>query len=231
MYDPKTVAHEIKVLGKHIVTIWHVDPATDGTDDSCGWSRPKLTDIEREKVNLYVVYEEKVIIGIYNKWRDSNRMPILYTLYQGLKWHLYREHLSSRDIRDLMGFAWNIHDDIMIYSERPKQEFRRLCFNLARHLKHAKRKRWQHPRWHFWHWEFQVHPIQSFKRWAFSRCYHCGERFAWGESPISLVWDGGGPQWFKSEPKILHQDCYPAYRKSDNDVQPTAMARRLTLGS
>jgi hypothetical protein len=49
MYDPMTVAWEIKSPWKRehkffpkgyrntLVTIWHVDPEKDGTDDSCGW--------------------------------------------------------------------------------------------------------------------------------------------------------------------------------------------------
>lgn len=50
MYDPQTQAFEIKspfISGrskqwptgyrKSLVTIWHVDPEKDGTDDSCGW--------------------------------------------------------------------------------------------------------------------------------------------------------------------------------------------------
>lgn len=52
MHDPMTVAFEIKYPWKHyknpkyeweknyresFITIWHVDPETDGTDDSCGW--------------------------------------------------------------------------------------------------------------------------------------------------------------------------------------------------
>lgn len=46
MHDPKTVAFEIYLGAKKkrnghykspIVTIWHNDPETDGTDDSCGW--------------------------------------------------------------------------------------------------------------------------------------------------------------------------------------------------
>jgi hypothetical protein len=46
MHDPMTVAHEIYLGSKKrkngnyrtpIITIWHVDPETDGTDDSCGW--------------------------------------------------------------------------------------------------------------------------------------------------------------------------------------------------
>jgi hypothetical protein len=46
MHDPKTVAFEIYLGRKKkknghyrspILTIWHVDPEKDGTDDSCGW--------------------------------------------------------------------------------------------------------------------------------------------------------------------------------------------------
>jgi len=45
MHDNHTVAHEIKnpfARKQHgyrpsLITIWHVDPETDGTDDSCGW--------------------------------------------------------------------------------------------------------------------------------------------------------------------------------------------------
>jgi hypothetical protein len=52
MHDPQCVAHEIRypwrkwpnAKGKwesqyraSFVTIWHVDPETDGSDDSCGW--------------------------------------------------------------------------------------------------------------------------------------------------------------------------------------------------
>lgn len=44
MHDPMTVAFEIKLpfrseknKYKSLITIWHVDPEKDGSDDSCGW--------------------------------------------------------------------------------------------------------------------------------------------------------------------------------------------------
>src|SRR6266850_1233431 len=59
MYDPMTQAFDIKYpwrkYGKtgrdefqrsyreSFITIWHVDPEKNGTDDSCGWSRPTLS--------------------------------------------------------------------------------------------------------------------------------------------------------------------------------------------
>jgi hypothetical protein len=64
---------------------------------------------------------------------------------------------------------------------------------------------WRHPRWHVRHFKFQVHFVQAFKRWRWSRCALCGLRFKWGESPVSHQWHGTGPLWFKSEEKIYHQ--------------------------
>lgn len=33
------------------ITIWHVDPEKDGSDDSCGWSYPRLTPKQRERLH------------------------------------------------------------------------------------------------------------------------------------------------------------------------------------
>lgn len=61
MYDPMTVAHEIRYPWKNkhghrdsFITIWHVDPEkrTRGTrrDDSCGWFSPPYTEAEEKIV-------------------------------------------------------------------------------------------------------------------------------------------------------------------------------------
>ncbi|MEE9382821.1 MAG: hypothetical protein V3V08_05345 [Nannocystaceae bacterium] len=82
------------------------------------------------------------------------------------------------------------------------------------------RRWWQHPRWHIHHWKIQIHPLQEFKRWAFSRCSECGGRFAWGEAPLSSSWHSSGPRWFRSEKGIRHCPS-PATEK----VSPGAMGR------
>lgn len=71
----------------------------------------------------------------------------------------------------------------------------------------AEQKWWQHPRWHFWHWQIQIHPLVQFKRWAFSRCCKCHKRFTYGYSPVTNNWNSKGPMWFKSEPDVYHSDC------------------------
>ena len=96
---------------------------------------------------------------------------------------------------------------------------------------------WQHPRWHLLHWvrkrdwskavdlvngapfkyrglpvpqwgiRIQVHPVQHFKRWAFSKCSKCGKGFRWGYAPCGNSWSGTGPRWFRREKDVFHSDC------------------------
>lgn len=71
-----------------------------------------------------------------------------------------------------------------------------------------KRSRFRLPvRWHIWHWRLQIHPVQHFKRWAFSRCCKCGGRFRWGTAPCSNSWHGDGPRWFRGERGVYHGNC------------------------
>ena len=71
MFDPDTVAFEF--LG---ITIWHHDPCKDGTDDSCGWGKPKLTKqeiafvanlIDNEFDNLRNFFGNQQIITVGDK--------------------------------------------------------------------------------------------------------------------------------------------------------------------
>jgi len=67
---------------------------------------------------------------------------------------------------------------------------------------------YRHPRWHIRHWKFQWHHVQRLKRWLWTRCAKCGERFPWGYSPTSTNWGGGNGGWFKGEEGMYHHDCY-----------------------
>jgi hypothetical protein len=84
----------------------------------------------------------------------------------------------------------------------------------------VKRHRW----WHVRHWRVQVRAWQSFNRWAWSRCTHCGGRFRWGYSPVSHSWYGTGPRWRRGEEDIYHHECSAAASKPD--YQETAAGFR-----
>lgn len=141
-----------------LITIWHVDPETDGTDDSCRWFHPRLTEREKQIAANLIDDEFDNLRGWFG---DANRDEMVWRVRQIFR--IYRRE-----------FRWRLH-----------------------------------PRWHVWHWKIQVHPVQTFKRWAFSRCAGCGNRFAWGYSPVTGQWYGTGPRWFRGEKLIYHGDCYP----------------------
>jgi hypothetical protein len=162
MHDPQAVAFTINFpwyrtahIGKTpwrywhpFITIWHVDPETDGSDDSCDWFGSKLT-----RENGWYPAD----VDYLKQMPDERREAVLYV------WHRFRHRLGRR---------W-----------------------------------WRHPRYHVHHLKFQIHPLQHFKRWAFSRCCKCGKGFRWGSSVCTDQWYGDGPQWFKSEEKVYHGDC------------------------
>lgn len=70
-------------------------------------------------------------------------------------------------------------------------------------------------------WSIQIHLLQTFKRWAFSRCSKCGRRFAWGYSPTTNSWNGTGPRWFRSEPDVFHGDCHQPHSECVGQVGST----------
>ena len=176
MHDPMTVAFEIrypwhdkptktwpKGYRHSFITIWHKDPETDGTDDSCDWSGRKFP--ERQAAQL----------------KDMVTNP-----NDNVQWFFEGTGFNEYDMK---------HAVFVIAA------------NVRRII--APRPWYRHPRWHVWHWHIQVHPVQHFKRWAFSRCAGCGKRFIWGYSPATYSWDGEGPQWFRSERSIYHHNCLP----------------------
>ena len=71
---------------------------------------------------------------------------------------------------------------------------------------------WQHPRFHLHHLRVQIHLTQKLKRWLFSRCAGCEQRFEWGYAPVSYNWGGKGPQWFEGEKNVYHRECMPRGR-------------------
>lgn len=173
MHDPMTVAFQIRYPWpwprqnwgneqgprETFVTVWHVDPETDGTDDSCDWFWRTLTPAERAAA--HAVWTNEI----------DNLRP-------------YLDHLGEWDRATLLEAQWR-----------------------AARRYWAPRPWWRHPRWHVWHWWLQVHPVQQFQRWAWSRCAACGKRFPWGYAPISNSWSAPSPRWFRGEPNVLHHGC------------------------
>lgn len=106
MFDPMTVAFEIKFLG---VTIWHKDPCKDGTDNSCDWHGWKRKLNKKEKAITEKIYHLETILDnrpffpdhsahlrfqelketIYDwKKRSKFRLPV--------RWHIWHWRIQVR---------------------------------------------------------------------------------------------------------------------------------------
>jgi hypothetical protein len=248
MHDPMTVAFDIKwPFGgsvtelkdgskmRHrptLITIWHVDPETDGSDDSCGWSRPNLTEKDRKIIDELTEWDLKfpyfsspslslmsVVVDpaySYRQMSGGDCLACVVAAWQMIAWRRdKRNNLTTRELWTCMSLAANPHDNLrssLVAEDEEsdwhrKERVQRFFWCVMRSYLRERRRWWQHPRWHFWHWKLQIHPVQAFKRWAFSRCCKCGSGFSWGYCPVSTSWDGDGPMWFRSERNVMHGDC------------------------
>ena len=241
---------------KPLVTIWHEDPEKDGSDDSCGWSRPRLNKIQKDicknlagdeardpwfmaldaKTNPDPVACEALIRGAFRmislclKNRGQLRREV--TNDEAEEWASLLTHNSIDNFRASLCFksGWhsNWYRDTEPNTEEEDKWFReRSAYDflaaITGYILRERRPWYRHPRWHFWHWRFQVHHLQQFKRWAFSRCCKCGKRFTWGYSPTTYSWHGTGPHWFKSEDGVFHGDCDRPTSPNLSQSDPTPM--------
>jgi hypothetical protein len=224
MHDPMTVAFQI---GK-LVTIWHVDPEKDGSDDSCGWfirSRhldPKMLDKIASRFNFE--WSHGVPAGWFAdngepNWSTHSIVMHMVQIVTGEMWGYWsrrQERFIRRNLWHILRFAENSCDSAYTSinqsygrdpRETPENRARNAASMMYSWVARQCRPWWQHPRWHVWHWKIQVHHLLMFKRWLFSRCCKCGKGFRWGESPVSGSWYGTGPLWFRSEQHIYHSNC------------------------
>lgn len=126
MHDPMTVAHEIRYpwferrknggrRHRLFITIWHVDPETDGTDDSCDFSgtRPSLRPTERDLFNKLLHFETLVgndpfysehkqevadLYGALWRWRHDRRRRFRWSP----SWHVHHWRLQVHPLQSLL---------------------------------------------------------------------------------------------------------------------------------
>lgn len=233
MHDPMTVAFDIKSPWKRggyrptLVTIWHVDPEKGGSDDSCGFSFPRLTKAQRSRIRDFAWWEghDPYFLREASKgWTGSRaeaeclyRALVLLTaralnvrmsVDEATRIAISRVHNGG--VEDgAKAFCWlpGWHCNGEDSKEKRQDHLAGIMCGIARSLLADRRRWWQHPRWHVWHWRIQVRALLDFKRWAFSRCATCGGRFTYGYSPVTNSWHGAGPRWFRSEPDVHHGNC------------------------
>lgn len=256
MHDPMTVAWEIRLpffwresyRRPSILTIWHNDPETDGTDDSCcAWkrlgrehkgllkcmagdeARTPWFRRERAKEPSSPADAESLLRGALwhavkamrlDRWSIHHKRVTFQQcgqlacdlIHNGVDnvrtslcllpgWHTNDRNLDGPpveelDIEDHEGHERSARrdpEDAHYPREASKWARERgsegFFFMIARILSSETARWWQHPRWHFWHWEFQVPVWQRFRRRFLDRCSKCGVRYK-GSSDVHTNWDG-----------------------------------------
>ena len=116
----------------------------------------------------------------------------------------FRPRLTDKELVWCKGLIEHPEDNLQHFfaDARDTHEMRGRLAIIIRNYKGFKRPWWKHPRWHFWHWRLQVHPLQNLKRWLFTRCAGCGQRLGW-HSPAFAGWSQG-------ERGTYHRQCLPS---------------------
>lgn len=217
---------------KTLITIWHEDPLDFADkcgcrdDDSCGWFAPPFSSAQRDQIKKLAkqqysqIFEKQVRIAEGASYASVCNEPdchsAIYWSWRAIKHDLtkrgvwqYDPALTERERVQIYELATNPVDNLQVLFRNVKDadEFEQFFFCVFRCYRRFHRPWYSHPRWHFWHWRFQIHPWQTFRRWAFSRCAGCGKRFPWGYSPVSHQWDSPRPKLFCSEVGVYHSEC------------------------
>lgn len=218
-----------------LVTIWHVDPERDAHkrglrgDNSCGWFTPPTTPEERARFHkigeqeysclfgkrhataegkdyVRVCYEPEPYDAIYWAWRRIK--------YEGRPRYVWkfgraRRAMSPGELEEIYSLASNPVDNlrVTVAGVHDAESCGDFFLTVYRCYKRFNRPWYKHPRWHFWHWRFQVHHWQALRRWFFSRCAGCGKRFPYGYSPVSFQRHEPRPKLFCGETGVYHSEC------------------------
>jgi len=190
MHDPHTQVTRIRIpipfrrLSRQlhqggwidVATIWHKDPCSDGSDDSCGWfMRSRHGDpATLQKITEHFLYDwEK----LFNKHGDPLQSTIAISLYwyRIAAFEVFRHNQKRRDrwlkknLYRILSFAENpydslndiiqgiYHDGTTLKKGRAQQAASTVYADLLR----ATRPWWKHPRFHLHHWKVSFHLWQS----------------------------------------------------------------------
>ncbi len=215
-----------------LVTIWHVDPERDGSDDSCRWSVPRVPQPMVDRLKSLAWNESKYPYFLHpgKAWTGTKgeaevlfrALLIQIALFARVKLTYEQaakiacEAVHQPDccpVSDLFAFQPGHHTNFPTDDEKRREEyFHGKCVNLlAWYILRPRRAWYKHPRWHVWHWRLQIHPLQNFMHRHISRCDVCGKRMK-DSVRIGTCWDRPHVAWWKrifiKRPwYVRHEDC------------------------
>lgn len=171
-----------------LITVWHIDPESDGTDSSCqhadeahGWTeraekqaRDMAAWSETDHGERYftapsVPHVVRLDGGreelVFDAVSPGDALGLTLAAFRTIAWQLEQRELSLRHLRaaiDLGSFL----DTAQLFAPSKRGEDRVATFrHLIRAYLRVDRPWWRNWRLHLWHWRVQVHPLQDLLRW------------------------------------------------------------------
>lgn len=151
MHDPHTL------IGSFwIIDLWHKDPESDGTDNSCGWTHPKLTDKELNNLKVLAKTERQVYKYAQPKW-EPTPFNIIYSAYMLVLWQVFRKKITAKDLVLIHNLVCDPWDNLCSYCDLDDDySFNELIHLIARQIKRIQRPWYKHPRFHIHHWRITI---------------------------------------------------------------------------
>lgn len=169
----KPIHHFEDYKHSEIFSIWHIDPETDGSDDSCGYTNPKLSKSESERITNEAEFEYDFYFGRKYSTMNLNAAScyeVIHAIWAQIRWRFYRKQLTPKDLLEISDLASNPTDNLrhLVYeSKHDKAEFVRLWKCIFRAQKRIHRRWYEKPKWHVHHWQIRFEWWRDLKRkWA-----------------------------------------------------------------
>lgn len=173
MHDPYSQIFEILPFTdsrgdrRALAHVWHKDPCTDGTDDSCGMF---MRSRHGDKETLGKISREFKWRCDHNYWHDEggnmrfSMSGTILLLYREALWIHYKRDRRKIDrylrkhLSDVLTMAEHpmdsIGEDIKDMAVMPLNTTARLASIIYGDILRSTRPWWRHPRWHVHHWRF-----------------------------------------------------------------------------
>lgn len=183
MHDPQTRAFRIGPGRNPFLEVWHQDPCSDHTDDSCGWFiRGRHMDQSmRAGVRRDFEFEAQYWFGADGKPLMSPS-GLALQMFQIAAWRIFnmshrkRDRWLRKNLHSIMNFAENPIDCLFGFKpdltpaslegwrETKQERIHSFADCVATYILRDIRPWYMHPRWHIHHWRLSFPMLRTLKR-------------------------------------------------------------------